>query len=156
MDGFFSEMLRNIAKIVIFSLTLKNVFCDTNYRLNTPITPSEYSILITPYFNTGDDRAFTFDGEVNIKFTTSTNTNQIKLHSEDLKFSAENITITGGTSNSVKDLQFEEKYTFALINLENDLQTNVKYNLKIVYVGPIRKDLKGFYRNYYYDNGVKK
>ncbi|XP_013142033.1 PREDICTED: membrane alanyl aminopeptidase-like [Papilio polytes] len=149
-------MLRNIAKIVIFSLTLNNVFCDTNYRLNTPITPSEYSILITPYFNTGDDRAFTFDGEVNIKFTTSTNTNQIKLHSEDLKFSAENITITGGTSNSVKDVQFEEKYTFALINLENELQTNVEYNLKIVYVGPIRKDLKGFYRNYYYDNGVKK
>lgn len=139
---------------------LSNVGCDTNYRLNTTITPLTYSILISPYFDTGDDRAFTFDGDVNIKFTTSANINQIKIHSEDLNFTPGNITLAGNgipidldTGNA---LIFDENYTFAIINLIDELQTGIEYNLRIVYVGPIRKDLKGFYRNYYYENGVKK
>ncbi|XP_068631136.1 membrane alanyl aminopeptidase-like [Battus philenor] len=153
-------MLRHAINLIVLTLTFQNVFCDTNYRLNTPINPSEYSISITPYFDTGDDKAFKFDGEVNIKFTTTSTTNQIKIHSEDLIFTAENITVTGGSLPNLprleNGLEFDNKYTFALINLQNDLLEGIEYNLRIVYFGPIRKDLKGFYSNSYYENGVKK
>ncbi|CAH2070908.1 unnamed protein product, partial [Iphiclides podalirius] len=107
-----------------------------------------------------DDRAFTFDGEVNIKFSTSANISQIKIHSEGLKFTSSNITLT--TDNVIINLDpadalsFDEKYTFAIINLLDELKTGTEYNLNIVYEGPIRTDLNGFYRNYYYENGVKK
>ncbi|KOB70213.1 Aminopeptidase N-5, partial [Operophtera brumata] len=137
-----------------------SVFSDTNYRLNTPIKPKAYSIAITPYFNTNDTNAFTFDGEVDITFTTEKETNLIKLHSQDLIFKDANIKILNGANSiplSVSNpLEFDTNYTFAFINLQVDLQIGVEYSLKITYRGPIRADLNGFYRNYYIEKGVKK
>nr|QEV86803.1 aminopeptidase N8 [Chilo suppressalis] len=143
-------------------LLIQNVNSDQNYRLNTPIRPSEYSVVITPYFNTDDSKAFTFDGEVTITFTTNEITNQIKLHSENLTFAAENVTVSVPSSSNrieldnTNPLNFDTFYTFAFINLQTELQVGVVYELKIVYTGPIRDDLNGFYRNYYIENGEKK
>lgn len=145
--------------ILTMALTV-NAVTDTNYRLNTPIVPTSYAITITPYFHNGNNDAFTFDGEVTIKFTTNNVTNQIKLHSEDLTYTASNITITAGTTNiqlnAAEPLSFDDKYTFAFINLQIDLQPGTEYTLNIMYCGPIRDDLSGFYRSYYFENGVKK
>ncbi|XP_047022060.1 membrane alanyl aminopeptidase-like [Helicoverpa zea] len=135
---------------------------DTNYRLNTPIVPSQYQILITPYFATGDANQFTFDGTVSILFKTTEITNQIKLHSEDLTITPDNVVVviynTGATIglNAVNGLEFNTTYTFAYINLDGSLEPGVDYVLQIKYKGPIRKDLSGFYRNHYYENGVTK
>ncbi|KAH9643218.1 hypothetical protein HF086_012880 [Spodoptera exigua] len=135
---------------------------DTNYRLNSPLIPSDYQILITPYFETGDARQFTFDGTVSIQFIPSSTTNEIKLHSEDLIFTAQDVVVavfnTGNTIplNANNPLEFNTNYTFAYINLVENLQTGVQYILQIKYQGPIRSDLNGFYRNYYFQNGVKK
>ncbi|XP_047984433.1 membrane alanyl aminopeptidase-like [Leguminivora glycinivorella] len=133
---------------------------DTNYRLNSLVKPSSYIIAITPYFDTNDATAFTFDGEVSIMISTTTNTKQIKLHSEDLEFTASDITVTSGQFVLALDennpLEFDKNYTFAYINMQNELQVGVDYKLKIVYTGPIRTDLNGFYRNYYIENGVDK
>ncbi|CAG9795008.1 unnamed protein product [Diatraea saccharalis] len=148
--------------ILAFCFLIQNVYSDPNYRLNTPLRPSEYSITITPYFDTNDDKSFTFNGDVAIVFTTNEVTKQIKLHSENLTFVPDNITVTVySTSNQIalndsNPLQFDTFYTFAYINLQTELEVGVRYELRIVYTGPIRDDLNGFYRNYYMENGVKK
>ncbi|XP_049870026.1 membrane alanyl aminopeptidase-like [Pectinophora gossypiella] len=133
---------------------------DPNYRLNTPIRPESYEIVITPYFDTGDANAFTFDGQVTVNFKTESVTNQIKLHSEDLTFTAANITLSSGNTNiplyAASPLEFVKNYSFALINVQTNIEAGKVYTLKIVYQGPIRQDLNGFYRNYYIENGVKK
>jgi aminopeptidase N len=137
-----------------------NVHCDENYRLITPISPSAYSIAITPYFDTGDAKAFTFDGEVNITITTTEVIKQIKLHSENLTFTANDVQVTYDcvqlTLDETNPLEFDTFYTFAHINLQNELQVGMEYVVHISYRGPIREDLFGFYRNYYKENGVKK
>lgn len=139
---------------------LNLVFSDTNYRLNTPIRPKAYFLAITPYFDTNDTNAFTFIGEVEITFTTTAVTKQIQLHSQDLDFNATNVEVIRGLTlvplNTTNPLTFDTKYTFAYINLQDDLQIGVEYNLLITYQGPIREDLNGFYRNYYIENGVKR
>lgn len=155
-------MFRQITQLLLLSIAAVSVYSetDTKYRLNTTITPSAYSVLITPYFDTGDDRAFTFDGEVQITFTTSSSINTIKLHSENLTYAASNITLVSGVNTinllDSNALEFEEKYSFAHIHLANELSPGVDYNLKIVFRGSIRDDLAGFYKNYYIENGVKK
>lgn len=150
-------MFRHIITLLVFGLLANLAHTDTNYRLNSLVKPSSYIIVITPHFDTNDDQAFTFDGEVSIIIAPDTNTNQIKLHSEDLTFSAANITVTNGqVVTAVTSLEFDTTYTFAYIHLQSELQVGVEYTLKIVYTGPIRTDLSGFYRNYYIENGVTK
>ncbi|KAI5638672.1 peptidase family m1 domain-containing protein [Phthorimaea operculella] len=152
-------MLSHLVLLAAACVSL-TVATDPAYRLNTPIVPQSYAISLTPFFDTRDVNAFTFNGEVTITFQTTSVTNQIKLHSEDLNFTETDITLTNGNTavplNTASALEFVTNYTFALINLQGDLAVNTVYTLKIVYRGPIRTDLKGFYRNYYYENGVKK
>ncbi|KAF9798704.1 hypothetical protein SFRURICE_007034 [Spodoptera frugiperda] len=156
-------MCRLLLTVALTCVLYTSVYTtDTNYRLNTPLVPSEYQLLITPYFETGDARQFTFDGTVSIQFTPSSSTNEIKLHSEDLIFTAQDVAVavfsTGVTIplNAANPIEFNKNYTFAYINLAENLQTGVQYILQIKYQGPIRTDLNGFYRNYYFQNGVKK
>ncbi|XP_030032733.2 membrane alanyl aminopeptidase-like [Manduca sexta] len=146
--------------ILLAALCAHAVHADENYRLNTPVVPSAYEITITPYFDTGDDNAFTFDGEVAITLKTTAPTRVIKLHSEDLIYSADNVTVSrNGVQlplDQTNPLNFNTNYTFAFINLQNELEANDNYILRILYRGPIRSDLNGFYRNDYIENGVKK
>lgn len=155
-------MYRHLLAIALICMISKGACTDPNYRLNTPIVPSEYQILITPYFATGDENEFTFDGTVSIQFTTTANTNQIKLHSEDLIYTSEDVVVVDYNTGSIialntsNALEFNKIYTFAYINLQSNLETGVQYVLQIKYKGPIRTDLSGFYRNYYLEKGVKK
>lgn len=153
-------MTRPLVILAVLCLSINIVYADINYRLNTSIVPTSYAIHIIPYFETGNENEFTFDGEVSIDLFTETPTNQIKLHSENLTFSASNITVKSGNTNvnldATNPLQFDEQYTFAYINLASNLQSGAQYTLNIAYRGPIRNDLKGFYRNYYMEKGEKK
>ncbi|XP_045519265.1 membrane alanyl aminopeptidase-like [Pieris brassicae] len=153
-------MICQMLILTLCSLLFAVARSDTNYRLNTSIVPLSYSIAITPYFDTGDDKAFTFDGEVVIKFRTESNINRIKIHSVELNFNASDINISSGSVlvklNEANPLEFDKKYDFAYINLESELIAGYEYELSIDYNGPIRKDLKGFYMNHYYQGGVKK
>lgn len=153
-------MIYSLFIIALLSALAERGLCDVNYRLNTTIKPRAYSIAITPYFDTGNELAFTFDGEVVITFITEEPTNQIKLHSEDLTFDASHVTVLSGANalnlDPANPLVFVTNYTFAYINLEANLQAGLQYTLMISYRGPIRKDLTGFYRNYYIEKGVKK
>ncbi|GBP46436.1 Membrane alanyl aminopeptidase [Eumeta japonica] len=134
---------------------------DTNYRLNSLVTPTAYTIVVTPYFDTGDVLAFTFDGEVSIKLQTQfENVTRIKLHSKDLNFTENSITIRSGQVSVLLDstnpLEFDDKYSFAYINLNAPLQVSTEYILNISYRGPIRDDLQGFYRSSYVERGITK
>ncbi|XP_053604250.1 membrane alanyl aminopeptidase-like [Plodia interpunctella] len=144
-------------RLLVAVLLLSLAYGDTNYRLNTPIVPSNYRINLTPYFDTNDAQAFTFDGEVVITFTTTNATNQIKFHSNDLNFTVNNIALTPNINfDATNPLQFNTSYDFVFLNLQNELQVGTTYNLRIVYSGPIRTDLNGFYRNFYMEGGIKK
>lgn len=160
--SIFSAMSHKLLLLAAAAIQLLNTSsCDTNYRLNSQITPIHYSIIISPYLNTGDDWAFTFDGEVSITLETNeTNVDKIRLHSQDLEISASNITLTSDTSviglNPANPLEFVIKYSFLDINLEAPLQAGVRYTLGISYRGPLREDLSGFYRSSYEENGQTK
>lgn len=155
-------MLRQFLITALISVCIGTVYSqsDTNYRLNTTIVPSAYSLLITPYFDTGDNRAFTFDGVVSITFVPGSNSDIVLLHSQDLNFTAANISLTNGQNTVAlreeSPLTIDDVYNFAAIHLENEISAGVEYVLTISYEGPIRTDLNGFYRNYYIENGVKK
>lgn len=134
---------------------------DVQYRLNSNVWPTSYEITITPYFNTEDDKAFTFDGHVKINLKTEEdNVNQIKLHSEDLEFTSANITLLRGTAilqlDVTEPLTFEKNYSFVYIKLTSPLQKSIDHSLTISYQGQIRSDLYGFYRSSYVECGVTK
>lgn len=136
-------------------------FSDPNYRLNSKLSPIQYSIVIKPYFETGNALAFTFDGEVSITLEANeANVSQIRLHSEDLIFGASNITVTRQNAaislNPQNPLEFVKNYSFVDINLETSLELGVRYTLTILYRGPIRSDLSGLYRSSYVENGKTK
>ncbi|XP_050343244.1 membrane alanyl aminopeptidase-like isoform X2 [Nymphalis io] len=153
-------MLRQLFLLAFICAGITSVYSNINYRLNITLVPSAYTISITPYFDTGDSRAFTFDGEVTITFVAGSKTDTIKFQSEDLDFDASNITVTsGGNAISLHTdipLEFEDDYTFAYVNLKKQMIPGVEYTIKIKYQGPIRDDLNGFYKSYYIENGVKK
>lgn len=154
-------MKQYIFALITLIVLSANAETDPYYRLNSVIYPSSYVVTIRPYFDTGDAREFTFDGEVSIVISTDEqNISQIKLHAEDLTFNADNITVTRDTTNvalsSSNPLYFEDNYNFAFINLETPLEAGVNYTLTITYTGLIRNDLYGFYRSYYVEQGVTK
>ncbi|XP_013184610.2 membrane alanyl aminopeptidase [Amyelois transitella] len=144
-------------RILLPLLFIGFTYGDTNYRLNTPIVPSNYRITVNPTFDTNDSRAFTFDGEVVITFTTTAPIDQIKFHSRDLNYTINDVELTPSINFAVTNpLEFNTTYDFAFINLQSELAVGVAYTLRIVYTGPIRTDLNGFYRNFYVEGGVKK
>ncbi|XP_052753559.1 membrane alanyl aminopeptidase-like isoform X2 [Galleria mellonella] len=139
-------------RLLILFLFIGVAFCDPSYRLSTPIKPSAYNIRISPIFDSPEPVAF--DGEVTIIFRTDTPINQIQLHSSDLNFTTTDITLT--PSIAITSLSFNETLQFAFINLASDLQANIDYSLTIVYRGPVRTDLYGFYGGIYTENGQRK
>lgn len=143
-------MVRLITTLVL-GIVFNNVLSDTNYRLNTPVKPHCYYLTISPHFQSvHGENTTTFDGLANIIMSSSKNTNQIQMHSKNLKFSASNITVTGNkTVNTVTSVEFDTKYEFVYINLQYELQAGVEYTIEIAYTGVPRKDYKGYFMDTY-------
>lgn len=154
-------MKLHILLFLALSVSLVRSQSDTNYRLNSAVWPSSYTITIAPHFDTGDDKQFTYEGEVAITLRTeANNVNSIKLHSEDLVFTSSNVSLVRGTTTVQLDvadpLTFDTTYSFVYINLNSPLEANTEHTLTISYTGSIRSDLNGFYRSYYTEQGVTK
>ncbi|XP_073943314.1 membrane alanyl aminopeptidase-like isoform X2 [Choristoneura fumiferana] len=153
-------MACHLLQTLVLGLLTNNVlsyisnYNDTNYRLNSLFKPFCYYITITPHFqSTHGENAQTFDGKVSVIISPNVNTNQIQIHSKNLTFTANNITVSDSqTVNPVTTLEFNAKYDFVYINVQNEMQAGVEYTLEILYTGVIRKDRTGFYMDQYYTN----
>lgn len=127
-----------------------------DYRLPTRVVPSNYELIITPYFD--GEKQFTFDGVVRITIRTSQpNVNEIVVHAHDLTI-RENmntlteakdpttIAITNRSRNAIT-----QKYT---LSLATPMKTNIDYVLEFYYSGIMNSEMKGFYRSSYIQDGV--
>uniref|UniRef100_A0A182PTS9 Aminopeptidase N n=1 Tax=Anopheles epiroticus TaxID=199890 RepID=A0A182PTS9_9DIPT len=129
-----------------------------DYRLNDDVWPSHYDIEIKPYLEAEGNKAqFTFDGSAKITVTTQKqNVMQIKLHMARMDISA--WSVTRKSDNTVIPTQqqmYDEETHILTLPLSSALQANVEYVLSFTYVGNMDDDMHGFYRSYYWENGVK-
>ncbi|XP_075168089.1 membrane alanyl aminopeptidase [Haematobia irritans] len=129
---------------------------DVNYRLPTIISPENYTMTLTPYLLESDaaDKRFTFDGELYLTVTANEATNELKMHTKNLKFTKREywpinspnapITLPNVEPDNVTDI--------ITYSLSTPFAVNQKYVLHFVYSGTMDDDMHGFYRSSYTDN----
>nr|QCI02834.1 aminopeptidase N [Chilo infuscatellus] len=138
----FNELLRNPA-----------------YRLVRTTVPRHYEVSLTPYFDTNDAKAFTFEGHVKIYISpTEENVNQIIMHCNDLVISSVTVAYTDSNNATVQiqsaqqDLTCSETYSFLTISTSLALQLGVEYEVDMDFTGRLQTNMRGFYRSWYNDD----
>nr|CAD7201178.1 unnamed protein product [Timema douglasi] len=127
-----------------------------NYRLPTHIVPYHYNVVLQPNL---DDDTFQFTGRVEISFNVTETTDRVQLHADDLEIdnttiAVEPLTIWGEFDNFTTTVD-SLRHIYD-IKLSDYLLTGHRYRLHLNYKGYHREDMAGFYRSYYYRNGVKR
>ncbi|XP_035890493.1 uncharacterized protein LOC118502379 [Anopheles stephensi] len=129
-----------------------------HYRLNDDVWPTHYDIEIKPYFEPElDKQAFTFDGSTAITVTaTKENVTQIKLHKANMNIVSWKV-MRKSNSMLVRNGNdtYDEETQILTLHLNETLLKNVEYLMVFNYVGVMEENMRGFYRSYYYENGVK-
>ena len=104
--------------------------------------------------------AFTFDGIAKIVLrATTTGVRKIVLHVKDLEISTYSLTnnVVFNTGlipyDKSKYDSITDKWT---INLDNNLPTDRATELTVNYKGFMRDDMKGLYRSFYMQDGIRK
>nr|CAD7397437.1 unnamed protein product [Timema poppensis] len=127
-----------------------------NYRLPTHIVPYHYNVVLKPNL---DDDTFQFTGRVEISFNVTETTDRVQLHADDLEIDEDTIavealtlwgdfdnhTVTQDSLRHIYDIKFSDSF-----------RVGHRYRLHLNYKGYHREDMAGFYRSYYYKNGVKR
>ncbi|KAK2704396.1 aminopeptidase N-like [Artemia franciscana] len=119
-----------------------------DYRLPRHVLPDSYEIKILPFLK---DQNFTFNGEVAIRITCYTPSNNITLHYNDIAI--KNVKVASQDSQELKIMStsYNSDFHQFTIFLESDLEVNKQYVISITYNGNINNDLEGFYRASYFD-----
>jgi len=147
------------------TLTLRQFFLllkdeKINFRLPDNLKPRMYDFQIQAYIGTNEtwnEKAFTFDGMMNMHFTCVKPTNKVVFHVKDLFIDESKLELIKNNiqvPSIVKKLEYDDVREFAILNLPSDCEQNANYTLKIVYTGLIGTNLYGFYRSSYVENGV--
>uniref|UniRef100_A0A336M823 CSON013169 protein n=1 Tax=Culicoides sonorensis TaxID=179676 RepID=A0A336M823_CULSO len=123
-----------------------------NFRINDDCVPSFYKLTIIPYINEHKH----FDGEVEIDFMVTKQTQTIVLNQEHLKIHSYSLY---DMSNEIflqdcKNIDEYQKLECTLFN--QTLQIGAPYRLILTYTGTIHDDMRGFYESYYYDEKREK
>ncbi|XP_041764059.1 membrane alanyl aminopeptidase-like [Anopheles merus] len=129
-----------------------------DYRLNDDVWPTHYDIEIKPYLEQEGNKAqFTFDGSAKITVATQKqNVMQIKLHMARMDISAWSVTRkSDNTIIPTLPQTYDQETQILTLPLSSALQANVEYVLSFTYVGNMDDDMHGFYRSYYWEDGVK-
>ncbi|XP_076637043.1 uncharacterized protein LOC143349583 [Colletes latitarsis] len=113
------------------------------YRLPENIIPLEYLIDVTPHIKT-----FTFDGEVTIRAQVTTETNEIVLHSSEIKHDKITVSLQGKMLN-INNKNTTEKYDLLTIVLSEQLKSGSEITITIKYSGFLNEEMRGFYRSSY-------
>lgn len=116
------------------------------YRLPTNISPQKYVISVTPYLEVEN---FTVDGHVMIEANVVQQTNQIILHSAEIKHHTVNVT-ANQTPVKIVNQHIEKEYDFFVINLNQELSVGTKLIIEIEYTSHLNtSELRGFYKSSY-------
>lgn len=129
-----------------------------DYRLNDDVWPTHYDIEIKPYLEQEGNKAqFTFDGSAKITVSTQKqNVMQIKLHMARMDITAWSVTRkSDNTIIPTLPQTYDQETQILTLPLSSALQANVEYVLSFTYVGNMDDDMHGFYRSYYWEDGVK-
>nr|AAX39863.1 aminopeptidase N1 [Trichoplusia ni] len=137
----------------------RNLMRDPTYRLVRTTEPETYKVTLTPYFDTNDAKAFTFDGEVEILIKANQAVSEIVLHCNDLTISK--LTVTTETSSTDlaeagQTFTCEANTSFLRIKTTSPLEAEAKYVIKSEFTGNLQTNMRGFYRSWYVDSSGNK
>nr|CAD7409546.1 unnamed protein product [Timema cristinae] len=147
---------RNLDWLNTHGSTIMTWIKQQNYRLPTNIVPYHYNVVLKPNL---DDDTFQFTGRVEISFNVTENTDRVQLHVNDLEIDEDTIAIEALTVwDSLDNFTTTEDSLRHIydIKLSDYLIAGRQYKLHLNYKGYHREDMAGFYRSYYYRNGVKR
>ena len=83
-------------------------------------------------------------------------TNKIVFHQNDLSIDESKLKISSSNGQEILEIQntqYDSITEFYTINLNGVCIQNTNYSLLIEFIGPIRKDLEGFYKSSYLYKG---
>lgn len=130
-----------------------NATAPPDYRLNDDVEPISYTLTVRPYFEHADAaKAFTFDGEAEIKIkATRSGVQVITLHKKHLNVTSQTINLFGWGLIAPKIVSADydnvtDKYS---LTLDRPLNKRFEYTLKFSYVGRLQSDMHGFYSSSY-------
>jgi aminopeptidase N len=132
----------------------------SDLRLNEDVLPIHYDIHLTPYFDVAGDKAFTFDGRVEILVkTTRANVVQIVMHANQMTIADDWVVYEEGNPGAPiphPPYTYDQATNKLTLNLNRALRQDVNYKVVINYVGRLTDAMTGFYRSYYMEDGVRK
>lgn len=137
----------------------RNLMRDPTYRLVRTTEPETYKVTLTPYFDTNDAKAFTFDGEVEILIKANQAVSEIVLHCNDLTISKLTVTTETSTTDLAEAGQTftcEANTSFLRIKTTSPLVAEAKYVIKSEFTGNLQTNMRGFYRSWYVDSSGNK
>ena len=119
-----------------------------DYRLPLTVVPQHYSIKIVPYF---EERNFTFDGEVEITVTAVTDSNNITLHYDSLEILETPSVISSDNLHELEvvDTNYDNETNFYTLQLNETVEPEQEYVIRIKYIGDLEHDMSGFYKSSY-------
>ena len=131
-------------------------------RLPKHLWPTLYDVEIKPYIGGADvwgDRAFTFDGKINMHFKCVNETDALIFHILDLQIDNSSIKLTSTDDNGLSlaggwKNDYEREFFVASFNRK--CRINATYTLSLSYRGNIQKNLAGIYRSSYFDPALNK
>ncbi|KAG5670371.1 hypothetical protein PVAND_000642 [Polypedilum vanderplanki] len=124
-----------------------------SYRLPNNTKPEAYNIYLS--FDDFADDKLIFNGEVDIKIKVLEESKSIILHEKVYNLF---VNLTDENNSVIKtEIDYDSLHDFLIINLQNNetLKKNSYVNLKIGFVGKIRDDRQGLYRESYLDENLK-
>ncbi|XP_012524023.2 uncharacterized protein LOC105829586 [Monomorium pharaonis] len=122
---------------------------ELRYPLPSNIIPKSYVISLTPYLE--DD--FHFDGKVTIEADVNQPTDQIILHSSEIKHREVNVKKKSGSNLEtlpIKTKRVVKQYDFYEIHLESKQPSRTQLIIEIEYTGHLNAtEHRGFYKSSY-------
>lgn len=130
-----------------------------NFLLPKSLKPTFYDLQIRPYVGPKEvwgEKAFTFEGRIEIYFKCLEPTRQVIFHSKDLR-----IEFAGFRSFNHPDsikmskrFEFDTAKDFVIGNLNQECKVNGTYALKLKFYGRILDKLYGFYISSYQEKNA--
>lgn len=123
-----------------------------NIRLPDSIVPIHYDVELQPLLPPCS-RAFALHGKVSVNITAIKSTNMIVFHSDNITVDEKSIKLSSH-SDDTEAPQYDrstvdDKNTFFIIYLKNNLQAGKEYSVFMKFEGWINDKLHGFYRSKY-------
>lgn len=142
-------------KTIVFLFALGSSLGEPNDRLPGDTVPLAYNLHLAPGYDAGSG-AYAVGGQVEILIAVVNITPNVTLNARDLEIKSVAITeLVTQTAVEVDghDLFENEQMT---VYANKNLLAGRRYQVKIVFQGPLRDDMTGLYRSAYRERNVTK